>query len=60
MTLYTIGIEIKFNYIQLKRNRVQIGVEGIENMFKYGVGVFLKREANLKRHLSMYLYLGMG
>jgi hypothetical protein len=39
---------------------MQIGVEGLENMFKYGVGVFLKREANLKRHLFLYLYLGMG
>jgi len=23
---------------------MQIGVEGVENMFKYGVGVFLKKK----------------
>lgn len=54
------SIVFQFNYIQLKRNMMQIGVEGVENMFKYGVGVFFEKEANLKRHISIYLYLGMG
>jgi hypothetical protein len=39
---------------------MQIGLKGVENMFKYGFGFFFKKEANFKRHLSMYLYLGMG
>jgi hypothetical protein len=45
----------------LKRNEIQIGGEGIENLL---VNVMLelkkKEDIDLKKHLSMFLYLGMG
>ncbi len=47
--------------IQLKRNEMQIGGEGIENLL---VNAMLEKklwkDIDLKKHLSMSLYLGMG
>jgi hypothetical protein len=53
-------MELKFQF-QLKKNGMQIDVKGIENLL---VNMVLKKNlyiyANLKRQISISLYLGIG